>query len=204
MLEPPAPTHVKMMTNETAKLYPHDHILKWTILQLIPKWITPNHVTIFRFIATPAVLVLLVLENYVWGVPAFIFVAFTDAIDGSLARTRKQITLWGTFYDPVADKILIGLVILFVVIKYINIWFALAIILIELMIAAGAFYRRAKKTFFVAANGFGKTKMFLQVVGVGALLVSVWFGSVIFMNIALGAFAMAIVFGLISLFTYGI
>ena len=37
----------------------------------------------------------------------FLVMAFSDALDGYLARTKKQITRLGSFLDPVADKLLI-------------------------------------------------------------------------------------------------
>ena len=60
------------------------------MLPLIPKWITPNQVTIFRFLATPFVVWVLAIEAYAWSIPLFVFVAFTDVIDGSLARAASS------------------------------------------------------------------------------------------------------------------
>lgn len=203
-MEQQAPANVRMMTNETITLFPHDHLLKWTIIPLIPRWLKPNHITVFRFIATPIVLALLLLENYRIGVPAFIFVACTDALDGSLARLRKQITLWGTFYDPMADKILIGSVIILIVLKHINVWFGLLVILVELAIAGGGLYRKIKGLPIIAANVFGKTKMVLQVIAVSFLLIALWSGVELFIPFSIGTFAIAIVFAFISLRTYGL
>lgn len=198
------PHNVQMMTNETIRFYPHDYILRYTIIPLIPRLIRPNHITVFRMIATPLVLALLYLENYRWGVPIFLIVAFTDAIDGSLARLRKQITVWGTFYDPVADKILMGSVFILIVLKHINLWFGLLLIGVELAVALGGVYRRVKGLPIVAANVYGKTKMVLQVIGVGFLLFSLWHGIDLFIPFSIGTFSLALVFALISLWTYGI
>lgn len=192
-----------VMTNENIYLFPHDHLLRWTVIPLIPRWIKPNHITVFRLLITPVVVLLLLLENYVWGVPLFLFAAFTDALDGSLARARKQITLWGTFYDPVADKLLIGLVVILIVFKHINLWFGLMIVIVELLIAAGALYRKSKGR-TGAANVYGKIKMLLQVVGVGFLLLALWLGVDLFIPFSVGTFSVALVFAMISLWTYGI
>src|SRR3990167_513261 len=91
------------------KLYPHDHAMRWLVLPLIPRWVTPNHVTVSRFLMTPFAVWGLAIGAWAWAIPFFIFVAFTDVIDGSLARVRKQVTEWGSFYDPLADKLLISL-----------------------------------------------------------------------------------------------
>ena len=72
-----------------------DRLLEKTILKIIPKKVTPNQVTIFRFITIPILIVLLFFENYRIGIVLFVISAFSDAVDGALARTRKKITTWG-------------------------------------------------------------------------------------------------------------
>ncbi|MBI4280782.1 CDP-alcohol phosphatidyltransferase family protein [Candidatus Uhrbacteria bacterium] len=191
------------MTNETARLYPHDHLMKWIVLPLIPASVYPNHLTILRFFLTPLVLFFLVQANYRWGVPLFIFAAFTDAIDGSLARARRQITRWGTFYDPVADKILIGSVLIFIVLRHINLWFGLTILGVEALIILGGLYQRMRGI-ENGSNVYGKTKMVLQVVAVSFLLLSLWFELPLLIYFSVATFAVAILFAGISLFTYGI
>ena len=190
------------MTNETVRLFPHDHLMRWLFLPLVPSFVRPNHITIFRFIATPIVIALLIFENYRVGVPAFIVVAFSDALDGSLARVRKQITPWGTFFDPVADKFLVGSVLIFIVLRYINVWFGVTILAVELLIASFGIYRkwRGKPT---GANIYGKAKMFLQVVGVAWLLIALWSGIDLFIPFSIGTFTLALAFAMISLVTYG-
>lgn len=160
-------------------------------------------VTVFRFICIPFVLYFLAIENYSFGVPFFIFVAFTDAIDGSLARVRKQITEWGTFYDPVADKILISSVVLLVVVTHVNLVFGLIIVFLEVLIIIGGYFRKLDGK-ITSANIFGKMKMFLQVLGVGFLLIALWAGYDLFIPVSIGTLSLAIVFAVISLFTYGL
>src|SRR3989344_1372809 len=89
-------------------LYPHDKILDFLILRFIPRSVHPNHITILRMMLTPVVFFFIVIEDYKIGIPLFLFAAFTDAVDGALARTRNQITRWGIRFDPLADKLLIG------------------------------------------------------------------------------------------------
>lgn len=190
-------------TRDPYKLYPHDYVLKYFMLPLIPRFVTPNMITWLRFILTPIVIWFVAREQWNIGVPLFIFTAFTDALDGALARVRRQITDWGTFYDPVADKLLIGIVVLIIVVKYINIYFGLIIILLELLIIGGGWLRR-RRGILLPANVYGKVKMFLQVCGVTFLLISVWGGVDLFVDLSVGSFALAIVFAIISLFTYGI
>jgi CDP-diacylglycerol--glycerol-3-phosphate 3-phosphatidyltransferase len=190
-------------SRDPAALYPHDRLLAATLLPLIPREVHPNHVTVLRLFLIPAVLLFLAGEDYAVGVPLFFIAAFTDALDGSLARVRKQITDWGTFYDPVADKLLIGSVVLLIVVKHINIVFGLLIVLLELLIIVGG-YLRKRQGLVTHANVFGKTKMFLQVTGVLFLLIAVWMGVDLFMGVSVGTLSLAIVFAVLSLFTYGI
>ena len=187
---------------DPGKLYPHDHILRYTLLPLIPKFVTPNSLTIFRFCGTPVVIFLLLRGFYGWGFAAFILLALTDALDGSLARVRGQITRWGTIYDPIADKLLIGSVILFIVIQHINPIFGLVVIGLEALIIAGAYWQHRHGR-FASANIFGKTKMFLQVLGVALTLLAVWLGYDLFIPFSVGALSLAMLFAVISLFTYG-
>ncbi|EKD33506.1 MAG: hypothetical protein ACD_76C00015G0007 [uncultured bacterium] len=185
------------------QLYWHDHVLKYTFLPLIPRWVKPNHVTIFRFVATPFVFMLLLFGEYQIGVPVFFAVAFTDALDGSLARVRKQITQWGTMFDPVADKILISSIVILIVMQHINFWFGLIIVLIELFILIVG-YIRTLKGGHVQANIWGKLKMFLQVCGVLFLLLALWMGIDLFVPISTATFALGIVVAMISIFTYSL
>lgn len=185
------------------KLFPHDYVLKYTVVPLIPQSITPNLITIFRLLGTPFVLYFLYVENYTIAVPLFLFFSFTDALDGTIARIRKQITEWGTFYDPVADKILITSVVLLIVSQLIHPYFALLIIFLEMAIISGGYFNR-KKGKLVSANIFGKTKMFLQVCGVGLLLFAAWLTMPALIPYATIILSAAIVFAIVSLITYGI
>ena len=189
---------------DPSKPYPHDYLFKYTFDQVIPDIVSPNAITILRFILTPFVIWLLAVENFDLGIPLFLFAAFTDALDGSIARLRDEVTDWGTFYDPVADKLLISTTVLLIVIKYINLWLALIIVGIEMMIIYGGYKHRQEGGKPTSANFYGKMKMMLQVLGVTFLLMAVWFGVDLFIPMSVGTFAVAIVFAVISLYTYSL
>ncbi|MFH1632262.1 MAG: CDP-alcohol phosphatidyltransferase family protein [bacterium] len=191
-----------MKIRDPEKLFPHDKLLR-PFLVLVPQKVKPNHVTSFRMIMTPVVLWFLFFEQWPIGVPLFIFVSFTDALDGTLARCRKQITNWGTFYDPVADKLLIGSVVILIVTKYVNPILALAIITIEFLIAGGGWYRYQKGK-VAHANVWGKVKMFLEFSGVLFLLTALWLGVDLFVDISQGTLALAVIFAIVSLLTYSL
>lgn len=192
------------MTNENVRLFWHDAFLDKTVLRLIPRDVRPNHVTILRVLLIPVVLYYLWLENWDVVVPLFLFTALTDVIDGSLARTRKQITTWGTIADPIADKLLIGSVVVLFVAREINPAFAVVILALEIMIVVTAIIRRKRRGEYISANWAGKAKMFLQCAGVTALLVAKASGLDLFVPVSIGTLSLAIMFALISLYTYGL
>lgn len=192
------------MTNENVRLYTHDKLLAKTVLKLIPREIRPNHLTVLRVFLVPVILYFLWFEQWSVVVPLFLFAALTDLLDGSLARTRKQITEWGTVADPVADKIMIGAVVIMFVAQEVNPVFAALIVLVELAIGSAALIRRARGGPLVSANWYGKIKMLLQVIGVASLLIARWFGVEMFVPFSVGTLTVAIVFALVSLYTYGL
>lgn len=192
-----------LMTNQNIKLFPHDKLLRVTVVPLVPKWIHPNHITVLRLFMIPAVIFCIWFMYWEWAFWLFLAAAFTDALDGSIARLRKKITMWGTIADPIADKLLVGSVVIVFVAREINVFFAVFIILLELMILGGAYYRK-KKGIYTSANNAGKIKMLLQVIGVCLLLLARVFGVQLAVPFAVGTFSLAIVFAMISLVTYSL
>ncbi len=192
-----------LMTNKNIKLYPHDKIMRAIFVPLVPKWVHPNHMTILRLFMIPTVIASIWLMYWDLAIALFLFAAFTDALDGSLARLRKQITMWGTMADPIADKLLVGSVVVVFVAREINLIFAILIVVLEIMIFGGAYYRK-KKGIYSSANGAGKIKMLLQVTGVTILFLARIFGIPLAVPFAIGTFSLAIVFAMISLVTYSL
>lgn len=70
----------------------------------------PNKLTIFRIILVP-IMAIIPFFNFdiKWIVIDFIFIlaSITDKLDGYIARSKNQITTFGKFLDPIADKILV-------------------------------------------------------------------------------------------------
>lgn len=192
-----------MLHRDPSKLFPHDRVMRYTLVPLIPRCVTPNMITVFRMALVPFVLYFLFVDRYDVGVPLFLLAALTDAIDGSVARLRHQITEWGTFMDPVADKLLVGSVVILVVMKHINPIFGVLILFVDAVIIVGGYIRK-KQGKLVGSNVFGKTKMFLQILGISFLLIALWSGFDLFIPFSIGTFSLAIVLAVISLFTYGI
>lgn len=190
------------MNSSQVKLYPHDYVFKNTIVLLTPKWIKPNHITILRFLLTPFIVWLMLAEKYQAGTLLFIFAAITDAWDGSLARVRRQITVWGQTYDPLADKLLVGSVFLTVALRLMPFLTLLVLGIDFSFVFAGWYWKR--KGFEIKANWWGKIKMLLQVLGLVVILVAVQCNAGVLFLAAAIIFYLAIFFALASLITHGI
>ena len=134
----------------------------------------------------------------------FLVVAFTDALDGSLARTRGQITKFGMMFDPLADKLLVGSMVIILVFEYFNVWLGLAILGIEILFMALALVSSYHFKTVRMANIWGKIKMISQVSAVSLTLLAIFFSSPILFNVAAWIFGIGLGFALISLFSHGI
>jgi CDP-diacylglycerol--glycerol-3-phosphate 3-phosphatidyltransferase len=191
------------MKSYPQEAYLHDRILDKLILWMIPMWVTPNSVTWLRIILTPIVLYVNYIQNFSVGIPLFLFTAFTDAIDGSLARTRGQITNFGKMFDPLADKLLIGSMLVLLLFQNVDRRVALLVVGIEIIFIVLATVRVV--TGHVGqANVWGKIKMVLQVFAVFLILIGLTFSNPFLFAIATWVFGAAVVFAIISLFFHGI
>lgn len=185
------------------KLYPHDYLMKYLVLPLVPNAVKPNHITALRMILTPLVLWLLFNENYAFGVPLFILTASTDALDGSLARVRNQITPWGIFFDPLADKLLVGSVAILVALQYYHPALIFAGIMIDMVPSIR--YAMVKNTGMVMmANIWGKIKMLLQTLSLTLLLLGLLFSLPVLITAGEVALAVSLIFAIIAVITYSL
>ena len=76
-----------------------------------------NKLTVFRILLVPIMVIIpyLGLKGEYLGIPItmlimeaiFIIASITDKLDGYIARSRNEITTFGKFLDPLADKILV-------------------------------------------------------------------------------------------------
>lgn len=193
-----------MKIENMPKLHFFDYILKATILPFIPRSVSPNNVTAFRFTTIPLVVYFLVVGDFKWGIVLFAISALSDGVDGALARTRNQITEWGKMYDPLADKLLIGTVVALVVSQILGHVLALVIIGLELLIIASAFYRKKFHGREISAKTSGKIKMVFQSVGVFLLLVAASSNSLLLAEISRWLLYAGVSFAILSIVEYSI
>jgi len=128
---------------------------------------TANKLTMVRVILIPVFLLLLYLNfqynNYI-ALTVFIVAALTDVADGIIARTRNQITDFGKFMDPLADKILTFAAMLwFVEIGLMPAWLVLIVIIREFMVT-GIRLVAAAKGRVIAATLSGKIKTVVTII----------------------------------------
>ncbi len=187
-------------TKYLAKVTAIDKVIKLLFLGLIPKSVTPNHITVFRFISIPFIVTLLIDSHYLSAAILFLFSAFSDALDGALARTSGKITRWGILADPLADKLLVGSVAVLLIGKFLSWNLALAIVFIEIVTVASAYYRYRGK--IISAKVPAKIKMILQCFGIIFLFFFVLFGGAIWLVLARLTLYLAVVFALLSLLLY--
>ena len=80
----------------------------------VSAWNIANYLTVLRLLLVPVFLVVLLAEDgqdpaWRWAAATvFLLAAWTDRIDGQLARSRGLITSFGKMADPIADKALTG------------------------------------------------------------------------------------------------
>lgn len=115
----------------------------------------------------------------------FLLASFTDYLDGHLARKNNQVTDLGKFLDPVADKLLINSMVIFLIAPSIfapyvpnadkvatfNMWCAILLIARDIVVDALRFIA-ANKGVVIAANIFGKCKTVLEMIAISFVLLN--------------------------------
>lgn len=186
------------------EIHPHDRFLARTVLRFLPQFVTPNQITLLRVLLTPVVVWTIAFGQYQTGVLLFLFAAGTDLLDGSLARMRSKITRFGMLFDPLADKLLIGTLVFFLVVTHVSAWLAGIVLFLEIVLIAVAIIAKVRFRTVLMANRWGKIKMLSQVVAVFVTLLALLFDFPALLTVAAWLFGIAIGFAIASLFRWGI
>lgn len=143
----------------------------------------PNKLTILRILMIP----LFVAIYYIAAIPfnfsiaaaIFALAAFTDFLDGYIARKYNIVTDLGKFLDPIADKVLVAsaLIIMLVPIGGVVILpdyagIAVAVILARELVVSGFRMVAASKGMVIAADKSGKIKTFITDIAIFVLLIA--------------------------------
>ena len=139
----------------------------------------------------------------------FILASVTDYFDGHLARKWNQVTNLGKFLDPIADKMLVNTMLVYLILPIGGQgipWFCVALMIIRDLVVDTMRLLAAKQGVVIAANIFGKMKTVFQMVAIPFALLGGWpftyfdagwgYGR-IFMIFIYAATAMSIISGII-------
>lgn len=133
----------------------------------------PNVLTVLRIVLVPVVVVALLEETPnadTIAAVVFAVAAFTDGLDGYIARRRDDVTTFGKLMDPLADKLLIvAALVSLVALDRLQAWIAMVIIARELAVT-GLRAVAVEEGVVISASWLGKVKTALQVAAVIALI----------------------------------
>ena len=156
----------------------------------------PNVLTILRIFLVP-ILVVVILTKFdgkeVVALAIFWIAAFTDALDGYLARRNQQITNLGKLLDPIADKILVSAAFISLVeIGAVKSWLVAVIVAREFAVD-GLRMMAANQRLVISASRLGKLKMASQTLTISVVLLGVrYLGHFVFVGHVLLWITMAI------------
>ena len=136
----------------------------------------PNTLTISRIAATPVICVLMAV-GAVWSdwlaFGLFVYACSTDYLDGYLARVRGKMTSLGRILDPIADKLLVGLVMITLVgidrVSGVHI-VAVALVIARELLVSGLREQMAESGVSVPVTRLAKWKTAAQMIALGLLV----------------------------------
>ena len=142
----------------------------------------PNKLTIFRIILVPIMVIIpfIPLEGNLFDIPLtwllialiFVIAAITDKLDGYLARSRNEVTTFGKFLDPIADKILVlAAMIMLVEANRLPAWIPIIVLFREFVVSGYRLIAVEKSGNVIAASIWGKLKTATQMVGLIVALI---------------------------------
>lgn len=128
-----------------------------------------NKLTVLRMFLVPIFLIFISHKSILGTILAtivFIVASITDKLDGYIARSRNQITNFGKFMDPLADKLLVTSALIALVERgVIFSWVAMIIIAREFAVS-GLRTLAASNGSVIAASNWGKAKTVVQIVAI--------------------------------------
>jgi CDP-diacylglycerol--glycerol-3-phosphate 3-phosphatidyltransferase len=160
-----------------------------------------NKITIARILFVPLFMVFLLSAPQPMGayIAAAIFTiaAITDSIDGYVARSQSQITVFGQLMDPLADKLLVSAALISLVqLGLLSAWVAVLIIAREFAVS-GLRLLALTENKVIAASLWGRIKTISQIVAIIAIMINmpISYGG---MTLGLWFMAIAVVLTIIS------
>ena len=137
----------------------------------------PNIITLTRILLVPVFVVTYLIPGqwtYVATALFFGLAAFTDWLDGFLARRLDQTTPFGAFLDPVADKLIVVSALVLLIAHHGSLWLTLPGLIIvgrEIVISAlREWMAEMNRSGAVAVTMLGKVKTTVQMIAIFMLL----------------------------------
>lgn len=153
----------------------------------------PNSLTLVRILLVPVLVVTLAVgdeEGDLIPAGVFLLAAFTDGLDGWLARRRRSVTSLGQVMDPIADKLLVAAALISLVsLGRVAAWIALLVIARELAVS-GLRVAAGQQAVVIPASGMGKAKTVVQLGAILALIAApdphaAWVQALVYAMVAL-------------------
>lgn len=144
----------------------------------------PNKLTVMRILLVPVLVIISMIDfpvsvcnipfGYILADIIFIIASITDKIDGSLARKNNQVTTFGKFLDPIADKILVVSALIILVERgTIPAWIPIIIVFREFLVSGYRLIASQTNGKVIAANKWGKLKTVTQMLAIILTLIDV-------------------------------
>lgn len=161
-----------------------------------------NKLTIIRIFLVPIFLMFIAVQGIPYGkliaTAVFVIAALTDKLDGYIARSRNQITRFGKFMDPLADKLLVTAALVSLVeFQIIPSWVAMVIIAREFAVT-GLRSIAAAEGVVIAASWWGKIKTVIQIIAIIFALINLNYANVYFTTATKVVMMVAVIVTLLS------
>ena len=131
---------------------------------------TANKITIARVALIPVFLVLAYTGHMYWALAVYIIACLSDMADGYIARHYNQISNFGKFADPLADKMLVLSAMCFFVENGQMPGWVVAVVLFREFAVSGLRLIAVERSRVIAAAWSGKIKTGCTMVGLGAMM----------------------------------
>ena len=169
------------------------------------QWTISNRLTMARVVVIPLFIAICYLPGNGGNILSsvlFIIAAFTDWLDGYLARKRNEVTPFGKFLDPVADKLLVAAALVWLV-EADRVPAILALVIIGREIAIGALREwLAQHASVVHVSTIAKWKTAMQMMAITLLLLNLPIAGVSMHEVGLVLLWIAVVLTLWSAYEY--
>lgn len=144
----------------------------------------PNKLTLFRILLVPIMVIIpylnisgvflqIPISYWIMGL-IFALASYTDHLDGKLARKNNQITTFGKFADPLADKILVlAAMLIFVEANSLPAWIPIIVLFREFVVSGYRLIAVEKGGEVIAASIWGKIKTVSQMIAILLMFINI-------------------------------